>query len=275
MCRTAVGIARARPPVLLWWLSLVALATLPGCGIDLSHIFDLPPTDCAAFTRGPWEVGRSGGDRELIVGESYRESVTPGLPRDCYGMLESVTWSVDDPSILSLKRLGPRNAPAETAGDISRAWMTGRAPGLTKVRARVLFTDGGHEAHAETVRVVAPEDPAPDSFVVAQGTAAITFNEFTDGGVSELIPITLPTAGRVDMTVDWISIGNQLGLVLWEGACTADPCPGRLLGDKQIQYSKPRRESIPDLPPGDYTLRISGIGSGQETASYEVRLTPN
>src|SRR5687768_5765154 len=115
MSGTSVGIPRARPPVALWWLSLAALATAPGCGMDLSHMFDLPPMDCAAFTRGPWEVGRSVGEHQLIVGDSYRESVTPGLPSDCYGMLKSVDWSVDDPSIVSVKRLGPKNA-VNTAG---------------------------------------------------------------------------------------------------------------------------------------------------------------
>jgi hypothetical protein len=277
MWRTSVGTARSRARGGLRWLSLAALATLPGCGLgDLGHIFDLPPTDCGAFTRGPFEIGRSGGDRTLIVGESFREFVAPGLPTDCYAMLKSVTWSVDDPSIVSVKRLGPKNAQVNTAGEISRAWITGRAPGLTKVRARVLFTDGDHEAHAETVRVVAPEDPAPDSFVVAEGSTAVTFNQFTEVGFGELIPITLPADGRVDITVDWSSSGNRMYPVLWEGACAASPCPGRLvIGGGQAKFVKPRRESVPDLAAGDYTLHIGGIGSGQETATYEVRLTPN
>jgi hypothetical protein len=275
MWRASVATARSRVPVTLRWASLAALATLPGCGLgDLGHIFDLPPTDCGAFTRGPWEVGRSGGDRTVIVGESFREFVGPGLPGDCYAMLESVTWSVDDPSIASVKRLGPKNAQVNTAGEISRAWITGRSPGLTKVRARVLFTDGDHEAHAETVRVVASNDPAQDSFVVAEGTAGITFNGPTDFGASELIPITIPSSGLVDITVDWTSFGNRMGFLLWEGACAASPCPGRLLVDPQDGFVKPQRESAP-LAAGDYTLQITGTGSGQETATYEVRLTPN
>jgi hypothetical protein len=265
-------LAAVRRPVALW-LSLVALATLPGCGLDgLKHMFDLPPTDCAAFTRGSFEVGRSGGDRELTVGESVEESVTPGLPGDCDAMVTSVTWSVDDPKVAALKQ-GAKAAP--TAGGISRAWITGIAPGLTKVRARVRLTDGDHEAHAETVRVVAPGEAAAGSFVVAEGTAALTFNVYTNGGGSEPIPITLPASGRVDVAVDWTTLGMLVGFFLNEGDCAAAPCPGKLVAEAQLGSSKPVHGSVADLPAGDYTLRVSAVGSGQQTATYQVRLTPN
>jgi hypothetical protein len=244
-----------------------------GCGF---HGFGPPdPPDCPALSNGPWHVGRGDDAIELAAGESRRESVTPGYATECASSLTSVTWMVEDPSVAAVDPLGPRNSANDTAGDIARAWITGLAPGVTVVKAVVHFTDGPRDAGARTVRVGPAAGAPPGSFVVAQGEATFTFNQFTNGGGSELIPIVLPRSGRVDIAVDWTSLGNRMAFFLWEGSCTASPCPGRLVVDAQLGPMKPRRESAADLSAGEYTFRVGGVGTGQETARYEVRLTPN
>jgi hypothetical protein len=211
----------------------------------------------------------------MAAGESRRESVTPGLLPECASFLTSVTWTVEDPSVAAVDQLGPKNAPNDTAGDISRAWVTGLAPGVTVVKAVVQFTDGARQAEARTVRVVPAAEPPPGSVIVAEGSATFTFNQFTGGGGSELIPVVIPRSGRVDISVDWTSFGNRMAFFLWEGSCAASPCPGRLVVDAQLGLLKPRRESVADVAAGEYTLRVGGVGAGQETARYEIRLTPN
>lgn len=93
-----------------------------------------------------------------------------------------------------------------------------------------------------------------------------------------MIPVALPTDGRVDVTVDWNSFRTDIGFFLWEGACLEAPCPGELLINAQTGPVKPRRETVDDLPAGDYTLRIYGNrrpagDTTPEIARYEIRLT--
>jgi len=241
--------------------------------LDLGHLFDVPPTDCSAYSEGPWRVDIAAD--ELRAGDSRRGSVKPGLPVECSASLTTVTWSVQDPSVASILQLGARNAANDTAGDISRAWVTGLSPGLATVSARVVGSDGiGRDAQSATIRVVEPPPPPRGSFVVAEGTTNVTFNEFTGGGASPLIPFTLPRSGSIELTLDWISLANSLSIVLWEGDCSAVPCPGRLLLNSS-GFVKPRREVIDSAAAGAYTLRALASGSGIEEAQYEVRLTPD
>jgi hypothetical protein len=197
------------------------------------------------------------------------------LDPECAGRFRSVAWAVEDPAVAVVTPLGARNGPNDTAGDIARAWITGLAPGVTVVKAQVLLTDGTREATPLTVRVDAAAPAPAGSFIVAEGSATFTFNQFTGGGGSELIPIVLPRSRQVDISVDWTSFGNQLGFFLFEGPCATSPCPGRPFGNPVLGSRKPYRESLPGLASGEYTLRLGGVGTGQETARYEVRLTPS
>jgi hypothetical protein len=269
-----------------WWRACLRLAvglglvgTLQGCDLDLDRLFDIPPPDCEAISRGPWQVSLS--TVELQIGDSVKGRVTPGLALECDGTIAAVTWGVEDTSVASVMPLGARNPRSETVIDIARAWVSGLAPGSTMVTALVEASDGAvHEARPEIVRVMEPGTPLPGSVIVAEGTAEVRFNQFTGGGGSELIPVALPRAGRVEVTVDWTSLRNDLGFFLWEGACPEVPCPGALVIDAQLGSVKPRRETVDDLEAGEYTLRIFGVTPvsaaevpAPETASYEIRLT--
>jgi hypothetical protein len=234
------------------------------------------PTDCAASAKGPWRVDV--GTDPLNVKESRKGSVTPGLPVECASSVESVSWSVENPVVASVFQLGTRNDPRDTAGDISRAWVTGQTPGVTMVRARVMSSDGHqYEAQPLAISVVEPEAPPGGSFLVAQGTAEITLNQYTGSGGAEPIPFTLPAPGRVDVTVNWTSFSNNLDFSVWKGICSALPCSGRNLLGVRLGPIKPVRGSA-NMPAGDCTLVIGGAGpsgGGHDTARYQVRLTPD
>jgi hypothetical protein len=254
------------------WLAL--MGGLQGCDFDLSHILDVPPPDCKALARGPWKVDLQGDD--LRVGDSRRGSVTPGLPVECADRLTAVTWSVRDPAIASIAQ-GRRNASNDTAGDVSRAWITGLRPGHTTIEARLAFSDGvDQEAQPAALAIVEGDTQSPRSSVVAEGEVSISMNRYTGAGGSGPIPVAVPAAGRLDITVDWDIVGNLASFQLWQGTCSADPCSGPLVvNEPYLTPTKPRRESVDDVAPGRYTLQIGMVGSGSDTARYEVLLTPN
>jgi hypothetical protein len=217
------------------------------------------------------------GGGELQTGDSRQGSINPGLPIECANQLASVTWSVEDSSVASVTPVGAKNARNDTAGDIARAWVTAVAPGVTRVKAQVSLSDGSaREAEPATIQVVEPKAPPRKSFVVAEGTVALTFNEFTGGGGADPIAVILPQAGGVDIALDWGSLGTSVDFSLWEGVCDrATPCSGRLVVPPVLLPVKPRRESVPNLAAGEYTLLIGGVGRAPEEVRYEVRLTPD
>jgi hypothetical protein len=177
-----------------------------------------------------------------------------------------VDWSVDDGAIASVR---PRASDPGLA--LASAWLTGTSPGATTLRARVHFTDGVERpAPTGEFRIIAGEPPSPRSIVVAEGAVDVTSRN--GSGVSKPLPLTLPTAGKVEITVDWTHLENDAGFFLWEGVCRTGPCPGRLVIEAQARQVKPRRESA-SLPVGPYSLAVLIIG-GNDTLRYEVRLTP-
>jgi hypothetical protein len=252
--------------------ALAVAAAAPGCGSNVAGLF--PPPDCPAYLNGPWRVDF--GAEELEVGDSLRGAVKGSVPRECFDMIASVDWSAENPDVVSLQPLG-LNPPQLSGGDISRAWVTGRQSGVSLVEAVIRLRDGGtRSVQPAPLRVVKHMVPR-GSVVVAQGTAGVTFNAVR--GFTELIEVRIPDAGRVDITVDWEKRTNMVGFLFWEGACSATPCPNRVVinADFSIltaELEKPRQESVDGLQAGRYTLMAFAEGSGPETVRHEVRLTP-
>jgi hypothetical protein len=276
----AAGAGQRALPTVAWprlAAGLGILGALAGCGLDLDPILDIPPVDCEVISRSAWQVTLPLD--ELQVGESVEGRITPGFPPGCDEAITAVTWDVDDVSVASVTPLGARNPPSETAGSIARAWVSAVAPGSTRVTARVETSDGAVlEARPQSLSVV----PAGASMglIVASGIAEVRFNEFTGGGASDLIPVVIPRAGRLEITIDWTSFRRNLGFFFWKGSCVEVPCPGELLVDAQLGSVKPRREAVDDVEAGDYTLEIFGDtpvedGVAPETARYEIRLPPH
>jgi hypothetical protein len=261
-------------------LTVGALAVLPSCGdLGVRELFTNPcgknacatpvPQDCATLSKTSWSVGPLGSELDIAVGQSLLQYLVPNLESQCANSLSSVTWTADDLSVASVLAGG--------AFSKDSAWVTGVAPGVTAVRARIVFSDGGvQDAQPRSVRVAPPgppTPPVPGSSVVAQGRVSIDAPPTQPGVVRAFIPFTLPAAGHVDVTIDWESPLNRLDFSAYQGSCSTVPCAGDIVMTSQ-QYDVKPITGYNTLSVGDYTIRIDNLGPGSETARYEVRLTP-
>jgi hypothetical protein len=251
-----------------------ALALLPACNLDFGDFMNPcgeggcaspAPQDCAALSRTSWRVGLLAGELNLTVGQSERELLWPRVEPQCANALVSVTWTADDPSVASVLPQG--------SGSNGTAWITGVAPGLTAVRARIVFSDGGtQDAQAESVRVVPPGPPS-GNVVVAEGEVNLPAPPSQSLASYHFVPFTLGASGQVDITVDWGSPLNVLNFSVYKSPCTSIGACGDIVINTRVFGVKPLPASGA-LVAGDYTIRIDNLGPGPETARFEVRLTP-
>ena len=221
--RARIRSVPARGTLLVLLLALLACGEQKAC--DPSALFAPTEADCANFAKGPWKVDL-GGD-EFQMGDSRRGSISPGLPVECADQLVSVAWSVEDLSVASVTPVGAKNARNDTAGDIARAWVTAVAPGVTKVKAQVSLSDGStREAEPATLQVVEPKAPPRKSFAVAEGTVALTFNEFTGGGGAD--PSRSSSPAREALTSLWIGVPSAPPSTFPFGrVCVTERCPAQ------------------------------------------------
>lgn len=255
---------------------VVAVARGWGCGGPclLEHCGPTPE-ECQAFNRTQmWTVDLRGA--ELLDGDSRRASVTPGLRIGCDDTIRSVDWSVQNPAVASVTPSGVRNTAQDTAGDIARAWVTGRGPGEATIGARIAFSDGSTlDARAAPLRVVAPDRPSRRSTVVTEGTVDVAFNQFTQYGAGGPIPLVVPGTGHLDILVDWPDFSATFSFFIYEGRCLTLPCTGRVIVDGSfLRHVKPRRETV-RVEPGEASLAMWGVGTGMATVRYEARFTPD
>ncbi len=247
------------------------LAVLPSCNLNLDNLTNPcgkggcptpAPQDCAALSRTSWRVGFLARELNLTVGQSEHEFLTPRVEGQCASAVVSVTWTADDPSVASVLPQG--------SGSNDSAWITGVAPGLTAVHARIVFSDGGaQDAQAEAIRV-APAGPPTGNVVVTAGEVTLA----AQGEASrQFVPFRLGASGQVDITVDWGSPLNALDFSVYKSPCTSIGACGEIVITTRVFGVKPLPASGALLA-GDYTIRIDNIGPGPETARYEVRLTP-
>jgi hypothetical protein len=236
------------------------------------------PPDCAAIFGGPLYVSAgslssatSTESLQLVTGQSRNVFLVGGFPSECASLVRSLTWSVADPTIVSL---------APHSADNQDRWATGVAPGTTTIVASLALTDGRSQQATRTT-VVSP--PSPAGVVVLEGTVELEGYTSSAQNVdwSHFIPFTLPQdATQVDATVDWSSLAQQGNIVLFSGACAGDarsacPVPGStLVASPRVANVKPLPFSATNVPAGAYTLRVDLLGSGRDTVRYEVRMTP-
>jgi hypothetical protein len=146
------------------------------------------------------------------------------------------------------------------------------SPGSGTVNARVLFGDGSAQQATPRAIIVAQLAP-PSGAVVAEGSVDLE----PSAAASRYIPFALPQdANQIDMTVDWTSVLNTVGFVLYQGNCSGNSfCGGlQLIPLPEVTGVKPLRKSTRNLSAGPYSIRIDNVGPGAETVRYEVRLTP-
>jgi hypothetical protein len=150
--------------------------------------------------------------------------------------------------------------------------------GLTRINARIGFSDGlEKDTQPADLRVEPPEAPPSGSVIIAQGEAALEPSPgdgVTPADFRRFIPFTTPTAGRIDVAVDWTSPLNKVDFAGFVNHCNSAGTCGRLIFSSGFDNVKPLTEST-HQPGGEYTLRIDNLGPDHETVRYEVRFTPS
>jgi hypothetical protein len=227
----------------------------------------VPPT-CAEILGQAWAVNAV---PELAVGDSRLVSVSSfagSRPLTvCADRVRTIAWEAADSSVVSLL------PEAEALPD--RVWATGMSPGRTLVSARIGFADGSEKTAGPTeVRIVTPAGP-PGARLIASARLDFAGPPCTAAWSScAHKTFVLPTAGRVDVVVDWVSPLNRVAFQLLAGDCPGfSPC-GQGVIDGSLPGVKPNRGSNASLPAGPYTLAISNGGPGPEVVRCEVWLTP-
>jgi hypothetical protein len=254
------------------WVAVAELGVLASCDLGNMNPFwpDIAVThqDCATLSTQSWSVGSQilSDELELGVGQSKEESLSPPVQAQCESSLTSVTWTADDPAVAAV---------LPQSGRKDSVWITGVAPGLTAVRARIVFSDGRTvDATPEPIKVV-PAAPPPGSGVVAHGSVPMDAPAPGSGPVRAWVTFTLRAAGTVEVSVDWQSPLNDLSFSVFRGTCSAasGACGDLAMPAVGNFHVKPISTSA-ILSAGDYSIMIDNAGPGAETAYYEVRLTP-
>ena len=228
--------------------------SVPGCD------YVVAPTDCTKVSPGPFRVDFGASELEVLVGDSHRKYVMPNDHAEC---VESVTWTVDDPTIADI------GEPATSGASygIASAWITGLSPGVTTVRARVVFKTGTTADAQPGLLRVERNRPPRGAAILADGTAA----------GRQLIPFTAPRAGEVEVVVDWTPRPSNPLYSVFQGECTATPCSGRVLAQHTVNSAdrKPLRTTVA-VDAGPYTLSLSPAAASPapESIRYLVHLLP-
>ena len=104
------------------------------------------------------------------------------------------------------------------------AWLTALTPGETAVGARVGFSDGtAQAAPPKAFRVDMPAASSPGSTLVAEGSLDIDAPRSGEQ-TSRFVSFTVPAAGNIDVTVDWVSPLDNIGIErARQGAAIAGP----------------------------------------------------
>ena len=92
------------------------------------------------------------------------------------------------------------------------------------------------------------------------------------------LPFTTTATGTLDVTIDWTFAANDVDVILTRGSCSFDQlfamqCNVALVADSVT--AKPERLRLPGATAGAYTLFIANIGPGDESASFQVVLSPS
>jgi hypothetical protein len=261
-------------------VALACLVTAVGC-VDsqkLREAFDPcasggcvppPPQDCASLSAADWAVDGflTTPESQVPLDGSSRSILSPTVESTCEGVVVSVTWHADDPTVVSLSPTG------------RSVWVTGLTLGLTSLGATIAFVDGvSREARGRPVRVV-PNAP-PQGQIVVEGD--LTIEPYVPPGNagpswSGWVPFTTTSTGRIDVVVDWESPVDRIDFSGYEGHCAAVGACGPIRLTLREHDVKPLHATFdnPRTPPGDFTIRIDNLGPSEETVHYEVRLTPS
>jgi hypothetical protein len=149
--------------------------------------------------------------------------------------------------------------------------VLGRALSLALAGGAVFLSACGGGGKPVDPSTPPPTTLPPPPRVLAQGGGPIPAEE--GGGVQ----FNVDVVGRLDITVDWTFATNDIDLILFRGTCTeeqliADACTVLVIADSAS--AKPERLTFPNAAVGIYTLVAINFGPEDESASYQIVLTP-
>src|SRR5262245_44695589 len=116
-----------------------------------------------------------------------------------------------------------------------------------------------------------PPSPPPAPRVLAQGGGPIPAME--GGGVA----FNVDVVGRLAITVDWTFATNDIDLILFRGTCPEDQLQAavcNVLSIADSETAKPEHLTLPNAAVGLYTLVAINLGPEDESAAFQVVLTP-
>jgi hypothetical protein len=142
------------------------------------------------------------------------------------------------------------------------------AAGLSLVLG--LWGCGGSSGGPSPIPTPVPTPTPP--VVVSQGGGPIEA-----GFIVMAQPIVTTAAGRLDVTVDWTFASNDIDVLIARGACSFDQFDNGQCNIAAFSISttaKPERISVSGAAAGLYTLFVENFGPGDDSASYQVVLSP-
>ena len=113
--------------------------------------------------------------------------------------------------------------------------------------------------------------PVPPPRVVSQGSTGL------EAGMIGRTVFTTTLSGRLDATVNWTFVEDDLDVYVARGECTfeqffGDQCPPA--GFSESETAKPEMVTVQGAAPGSYTLFVGNLGPRDESLSWQVVLTP-
>lgn len=87
------------------------------------------------------------------------------------------------------------------------------------------------------------------------------------------VPFTIVTTARLDVIFDWTIASNLFGLyVVSAGSCpieqfNAGSCNFLMRSETA---TKPRKVSVPDIPPGSYQMLVANYGSQDDSVTTQI-----
>jgi hypothetical protein len=147
-----------------------------------------------------------------------------------------------------------------------------RGAGLALACAVLLLPACGGDGPTRptTTTTLPPPPPAPE--VVVQAAGQVPAEE------ARYVQFTTTRGGRLDITLDWTFATNDLDVLLVRGGpCTEEQidngtCAAVAFSDSET--AKPERLTLTFAAAGAYTLYAVNFGPGDESAAFQVVLTP-
>ena len=141
---------------------------------------------------------------------------------------------------------------------------------LAVTLAMVFFACGGDGVTPPPLATPTPT-PVPPPRVVSQGSDSL------EAGMIGRTVFTTTLSGRLDATVNWTFVEDDLDVYVAQGECTFEQFfDGQCLpaGFSESETAKPEVVTVQGAAPGSYTLFVGNRGPRDESLSWQVVLTP-